>query len=111
MKINALVIIIAVSLFIPACSKDTKQIKAKADMVENTVVEAACGQCLFGMEGDGCDLAVRIDGKAYFVDGTNIDEHGDAHSDEGFCNAISHARVTGKIENGKFLASDFELVQ
>ena len=27
----------------------------------------------------GCDLAVRIDGKSYFVEGTKIDEHGDAH--------------------------------
>ncbi len=27
------------------------------------VVEAPCGECQFDMEGTGCDLAVRIDGK------------------------------------------------
>jgi hypothetical protein len=36
------------------------------------------------MEGKACDLAVRIDGKAYFVDGTSIDSHGDAHAADGF---------------------------
>jgi hypothetical protein len=30
------------------------------------------------MEGHGCELAVRIDGKSYFVDGSSIDSHGDA---------------------------------
>jgi hypothetical protein len=42
------------------------------------IVEASCGQCQFGMKGYACDLAVRIDGKPYFVDGTSIDSHGDA---------------------------------
>jgi hypothetical protein len=49
-------------------------------------VEAACGECRFGLPGSGCDLAVRIDGVAYFVDGTGIDDHGDAHAQDGFCN-------------------------
>ena len=33
-------------------------------------VEASCGQCQFKMQGKGCSLAVRIDGKSYFVDGS-----------------------------------------
>jgi hypothetical protein len=48
------------------------------------IVEASCGQCQFGMEGHGCELAVRIDGKSYFVDGSSIDSHGDAHAKDGF---------------------------
>jgi hypothetical protein len=36
------------------------------------------------MEGHGCELAVRIDGKPYFVDGTSLDSHGDAHANDGF---------------------------
>jgi hypothetical protein len=35
------------------------------------------------MEGHGCELAVRIDGKPYFVDGTDL-HHGDAHANDGF---------------------------
>src|SRR5689334_6072103 len=58
-------------------------------------VEASCGECQLGMEGDGCDLAVRIDGKAYFVSGAKMGDYGDAHAADGFCNAIRKARVTG----------------
>jgi hypothetical protein len=74
------------------------------------VVEASCGECQFKMEGSGCDLAVRIDGKSYFVDGAKLDDHGDAHSQQGMCNAIRKARVTGEIKDGRFVASAFELL-
>ncbi|MCC9073066.1 DUF6370 family protein [Flavobacterium sp. F-65] len=75
------------------------------------VVEAACGECQFGMKGNSCDLAVRIDGKSYFVDGTKIDEHGDAHAKDGFCNAIRKASVTGKIENNRYKVTSFTLLK
>ncbi|WP_165929482.1 DUF6370 family protein [Pseudocnuella soli] len=73
-------------------------------------VEASCGQCRFGLKGDGCSLAVRIDGKAYFVDGSNIDDHGDAHATDGFCNAIRKAEVKGKVANDRFVATYFKLL-
>lgn len=73
-------------------------------------VEAACGQCKFGLKGKGCSLAVRMDGKAYFVDGTNIDDHGDAHADDGFCNKVRKANVQGEVVDGRFKASYFELL-
>lgn len=75
------------------------------------VVDAACGECQFKMDGKSCDLAVRIDGKSYFVDGTNIDDHGDAHSKEGFCNAVRKAEVQGEIKNDRFVATYFKLVE
>lgn len=74
------------------------------------VVEASCGQCNFGLKGKGCTLAVRINGKAWFVEGTLIDDHGDAHADEGFCNAIRKARIQGQVVNGKFVATWFQLL-
>jgi len=75
------------------------------------VVEASCGQCQFGMKGKaGCDLAVRIDGKTYFVDGTDINKHGDAHAEDGFCSAIRKAEVVGEIKNDRFVASSFKLL-
>ncbi|PIR21155.1 MAG: hypothetical protein COV45_02705 [Deltaproteobacteria bacterium CG11_big_fil_rev_8_21_14_0_20_47_16] len=79
-------------------------------LIENQVVEAACGECQFHLKGKGCNLAVRINGKAYFVDGTGIDEHGDAHASDGFCTTIRKARVSGQIVNGRFQASSFELL-
>ncbi len=74
------------------------------------VVDASCGQCQFEMEGTGCELAVRIDGKSYFVDGASIDDHGDAHAADGMCNAIRKGKVTGEIRNDRFFATSFELL-
>jgi len=83
-----------------------------AAMSVNQVVEAACGQCQFEMtENSGCDLAVRIDGKSYFVDGTNIHEHGDAHADDGFCEVIRSANVQGEIIEGRFKSESFILIK
>lgn len=74
------------------------------------VVEASCGECQFKMEGKGCHLAVRIKGKTYFVDGTAIDEHGDAHASDGFCEAVRKAEVQGEIVNNRFKATYFRLL-
>ena len=75
------------------------------------IVEASCGECQFGMKGKSCDLAVRIDGKTYFVDGTTIHDHGDAHAEDGFCNAIRKASVTGTIEKNRFKVTSFTLIK
>jgi hypothetical protein len=75
------------------------------------VVEAACGECQFKLKGDDCDLAVRIDGKAYFVDGTTIDAHGDAHAKDGFCNAVRKAEVQGELVNNRFKVNYFKLLK
>ncbi|MEP7373908.1 MAG: DUF6370 family protein [Chitinophagaceae bacterium] len=74
------------------------------------IVEAACGECQFGLEGKSCDLAVRIDGKSYFVDGTDIDSHGDAHAKDGFCKAIRKAEVQGEIAGSRFKVTYFKLL-
>jgi hypothetical protein len=73
-------------------------------------VEASCGQCQFKMPGKGCNLAVRISGKSYFVDGTSIDDHGDAHADDGFCEAVRRAEVQGEVVNNRFKATYFKLL-
>lgn len=76
----------------------------------NQLVEIACGECQFKMKGKSCDLAIRIDGKSYFVDGKTVDDFGDAHAKHGFCNAVSKAKVTGEIVNDRFKASTIKLV-
>jgi hypothetical protein len=82
----------------------------KKDFLKSQIVEVSCGECQFGLKGKGCDLAVRIDGKSYFVDGTKIDDHGDAHAKDGFCEAIRKAEVTGKIVNNRFQVTSFTLL-
>jgi hypothetical protein len=75
------------------------------------IVEAACGECQFGLKGKSCDLAVRIDGHAYFVDGSSIDSHGDAHAKDGFCKAVRKAEVKGEIVNNRFKVTYFKLLK
>jgi hypothetical protein len=83
---------------------------ALADTTQKVqIVEAACGQCKFGLAGSGCSLAVRMNGKAYFVDGTILDGHGDAHAADGMCNAIRTAEVKGMVVNNRFKATSFKL--
>lgn len=74
-------------------------------------LETSCGSCNFQMAKKGCYLAVKKDGKAYEIKGTNLDDHGDAHAADGFCMAIRKARIQGKIENGFYVATYFELLK
>lgn len=84
---------------------------ASAVPADTLLVEASCGQCRLGLPGKGCDLAVRLpSGRAYFVAGTGIDAHGDAHAKDGFCNAVRQARVLGRVVAGKFDVRYFQLV-
>jgi hypothetical protein len=82
----------------------------KKEILKTQIVEVSCGECNFGLKGKSCDLAVRIDGKSYFVDGTHIDDHGDSHAKDGFCEAIRKAEVTGKIVDNRFKVTSFTLL-
>ena len=108
-------IVFAALLFFISCKTLTAQNNSTAIHTPDPakkilVVEASCGECQFKMEGKGCELAVRIKGKTYFVDGTSIDDHGDAHGKEGFCEAIRKAEVQGEIVNNRFKATYFKLI-
>jgi len=86
------------------------QTAARDGQIRNQVVEASCGQCQMSMTEPGCDLAVRIDGAPYFVEGAGIDDFGDAHAADGMCNAVRQARVSGRIEGGRFHATQFDVL-
>lgn len=73
--------------------------------------EVSCGTCMFHMQGKGCKLAVKIKNTYYFVEGAGIDDFGDAHAVDGFCNAIKKAKVWGVIQNHIFVARKFEWLQ
>ena len=101
--------IITVAFFLIGMASMNAQEKKTAQKTQ--VVEASCGQCQFGMKDKpGCDLAVRIDGKSYFVEGTDINKHGDAHAHDGFCSAIRQAEVVGEVKDNKFVVSHFKLL-
>ena len=81
-----------------------------ATAINNRTIEASCGQCQLGLPGTGCDLAILVDGIAYYVDGSGIDDHGDAHGKEGLCNVVRNARATGTIVAGRFNAEMLEIL-
>ena len=76
-------------------------------MIDGLVL-ASCGMCNFGMKNKKrCSLAIQINDTAYDVKGTSIDDHGDSHAKEGFCNAIRVANVKGEIKKNKLIAESF----
>ena len=79
--------------------------------IKPKIIEAIWGQFQFDMKGYDCDLARRIDGKKYFVDGTTIDSNGVAHTDDGFCIIIRIAEVLCKIVDYRFKVTSFKLLQ
>jgi hypothetical protein len=105
-------ILIASLLFFTANAQTKETAQAKPDPQKKIqIVEAACGECKLGLKGATCNLAVRIEGKCYFVDGTDIDSQGDAHARDGFCAAVRTAEVQGEIVNNRFKASYFKLIE
>jgi len=103
------VLVLVVSAF-SANAQTNPQKAATAKVVTKKVVDIACGECQFKMKGKDCELAVKIDGKPYFVDGKGIDDFGDAHGEHGFCNAVSKAEVSGEIVNNRFKAKEIKLL-
>ena len=59
---------------------------------------------------EGCKLAAEIDGRRYPVQGSDIDDHGDAHASDGLCNTARRAQAKGIISGDRFLAEAFRLL-
>lgn len=102
--------ILAAFLLLGAGCVSTKSSERQSAQIKKPkVVEAGCGQCLMGMkEKKGCDLAVRFDGNSYFVDGFKMRQFGDPDADDGMCERMHKAKVTGEVVNGRFVAKTFE---
>src|SRR5690606_25267093 len=98
-KFSLMIFVSCLGLFAQAQTQSSK--KTETIEITDRVIEASCGECNFKLDGNGCSLAVRFDGKAYFVKGADINDYGDAHARDGFCNAIRKAKVTGKVVKNK----------
>jgi hypothetical protein len=85
-----------------------ERIQKKATL-ENQVVEAACGQCKFGLSGRGCDLALKVDGYAYYADGVKLD-HSKMHQAGGYCVDVRRAKVSGALADGRVTVKSYELL-
>ena len=72
--------------------------------VVNRDAELACAGCIYKMSGaEGCQLAVKVDGKTYMLKGnTGLDAHD-------FCGGAKKAVVSGKIEGNTLTATDVQV--
>ena len=73
---------------------------------------AGCGSCNVSKKkpiSPDANFVTSIteDGKINDVKGTDIDDHGDSHAEEGFCNAIRVAKVKGEIKKNRLEAESF----
>ena len=110
MNLTTRTLLLALVIWFPIGCTSTDVTTSMHDDTSVRVVEASCGTCQFGMVGDTCALAIRMDGEAMWVDGSGIDDHGDAHGADGLCNAIRAARVQGEVIDGRFRATSFSLL-
>ncbi|KXK41232.1 MAG: hypothetical protein UZ11_BCD004002079 [Bacteroidetes bacterium OLB11] len=79
------------------------KLSEKPDPAKKVIkADVSCGECNFGLDGSDCDLAVKIGGKAYYVDGVGIKDYGHPHDENGFCIAIRKAELQGDIVDGRF---------
>ena len=75
--------------------------------IEGFVI-SSCGICNFGYKKKkGCSLTIKIGDNIYPVEGTSIRDHGNPHSEEGFCSAIRIAYVSGEVKKDKFYSMVF----
>ena len=76
--------------------------------VEGNVL-VSCGMCNF-MNGDNdCALAIKIGSKVLKVRGVGIDDHGDSHDIDGYCNVIKKTYVEGIVRNNTFLPTKMDV--
>ena len=79
--------------------------------IEGFVI-SSCGKCNFGYKKRrGCSLTIKIEDTVYPVQGIKIHDHGDPHSEEGFCNSVRVAYVSGEIKKNVFYADSFTLIE
>ena len=84
--------------------------KSSEPVVETYSAKAGCATCVFHMKGvEGCKLAVEIEGRHYLVQGSDIDDHGNAHAPDGLCNIARRAKVKGRILDNRLVADEFRL--
>jgi len=74
---------------------------------EAMTYEVGCGGCIFEMaDAEGCEAAVKVDGKAYRIVGVEIPAH-----KIGLCSGSAEADMAGEVQDGIFVATSFALTE
>lgn len=106
-------VVMAASVSLTACqSTAPREATPAVTEASERDAEIGCAMCIYHMPGvKDCVLAVKLDGRAYLVKGSSIDDHGDAHAADGLCNTGRKARVRGRVEGEVFVAEVVELMR
>ena len=77
--------------------------------IEGFVI-TSCNKCNFGkVKNKTCSLGIKIDNKIYEVK-NYFNNHNTAHDDDGICNALRIAYVSGAIIGDKFYSDEFTMI-
>ena len=76
--------------------------------VEGNVL-VSCGMCNFLTGENDCSLAVKIGSKTLNVRGVKIDDHGDSHAIDGYCNVIKKVYVEGIVRGNYFIPAKMDV--
>ena len=71
-------------------------------------VLVSCGMCNFLTNDNDCSLAVKIGSKVLKVRGVGIDDHGNSHASDGYCNVIKKKYVEGIVRDDLFLPTKID---
>ncbi len=74
-------------------------------------VLVSCGMCNFFTYDNDCSMAVKIGKNVYEVEGAKIDDHGDSHARDGYCNVIKKVYVEGKISGNSFVPTRMDVAK
>ena len=66
-------------------------------------VMVSCGMCNFMTNDNDCSMAIKVGKGVYNVSGVSIDEHGDSHATDGYCNVIKKVYVEGRVSGNRFI--------
>ena len=98
------------------CGPSRAHKKEKKGLVEsiprNNYIEGnvliSCGMCNF-MNGDNdCALAIKVGQNVLSLKDVGIDDHGDSHAKDGYCNVIKKVYVEGRVRGKTFKANKME---
>ena len=98
------------------CGSSRSHKEEKKGLVEsiprNNYIEGnvliSCGMCNF-MNGDNnCALAIKVGRDVLSLKDVGIDDHGDSHAKDGYCNVIKKVYVEGRVRGKTFKANKME---
>ncbi|MBI89882.1 MAG: hypothetical protein CMG60_07330 [Candidatus Marinimicrobia bacterium] len=68
----------------------------------------SCGMCNFMSQDNDCSLAIKVGKNVISVVDIGIDEHGDSHANDGYCNVIKKVYIEGVINYNKINVEKME---